>query len=178
VIYAVLDADSVAKLIDRLQNSTRANLMQTPRATLFNGQSACLDDYSERRFLAAVEQDDAGIVRPKIATGLEGSRLQLQAVIAEDRKTIQLNSGIEFNGIDQVQMARNKQGVEIQVPRMRRFRIDLSSDIPANHSLLVRSLNVKSEEDVYVLLTPTIVADGLLYETDPSPVQQSDGVKQ
>jgi bla regulator protein BlaR1 len=156
VIYAVLDAESVAKLIDRLQNSTRANLMQAPRPTLFNGQSACLADYSERRFVAAVAEDGAGIVRPKIETGLEGSRLRLQAIIAEDRKTIQLNSGIEFNG---VQTARDKQGVEIQVPRMRRFRIDLSSDISANHSLLVRSLNVKPEEDVYVLITPTIIQE-------------------
>jgi beta-lactamase regulating signal transducer with metallopeptidase domain len=183
VIYAVLDADATAKLVESAQGSTRTNIMQAPKVTLFNGQVACVADYSERPFVVAVEESPPGVVQPKIAIGMEGTRIQLQTVVTEDRKAIQLSSRIEFNGIDTVQTARYKSSIAtdhvvIQVPRMRRYRIDLSCDIPANHSLIVRSLNAKPGEDMYLLLTPRIVADGLVYESQPSRTKESGEINQ
>jgi bla regulator protein blaR1 len=166
VVYAVLDPEKTKTLLNEAQMSTRTNILQAPKATCFNGQSATVADLSQRPFVTGIREQSPGVLAPKISMASEGTTIQWRSVVSADRKSIQLNSRIKLCGIEDVQTARVKTSIahaeaaEVQVPHVKRCTIDLNCEIPDGHSMLIATLPERREQNVmYLLLTPAIVAE-------------------
>ncbi len=168
VVYAVVDSAKAQALIDEAQMSTSTNILQAPKITTFNGESATIADLSQRPFVVGIREQSPGVLSPKISIVSEGTRLQLRSIVKRDRKLIRLDSRITLCGIGDVEKARVKtsvaaaEPVEVQVPQINRCMIDISSEIPDGHSLLIATQPDRNlQNTLYVVVTPKIVAEGV-----------------
>jgi bla regulator protein blaR1 len=165
VVYAVLSPEKASALIGEVQMSPQANVIQSPKVTCFNGQLVLIADLSQRPFVTGIHEQAAGVLTPKISIASEGTKIQLRPVLSDDRKSVQVNSRISLSGIDDVKAARIKTSipdadpVEVQVPHLERYTIDVNAEIPDGHSLLLAMLpESNAKQMTYLLLTPCVVA--------------------
>ena len=91
--FAILSDIEVFFLLQAAHGDTRSNVMQAPKVTLFNGQSATVSDTQQRPFVISVIPvvgDFAAAQQPVIAVLAEGTTLSVQAVASADRRFVRL----------------------------------------------------------------------------------------
>ncbi|MFM8577629.1 MAG: hypothetical protein ACKOCN_02330 [Planctomycetaceae bacterium] len=100
------DFQTLINLIQAAQGNTRSNVMQAPKVTLFNGQNAFVSDTIQRPFVTSVVPvvgDFAAAQQPVITVLSEGTAVNVQAVVSNDRRFVRLTLVPFFSSIGSVQ---------------------------------------------------------------------------
>ncbi|MDP7015807.1 MAG: general secretion pathway protein GspD [Pirellulaceae bacterium] len=103
--FAILSDIEVFFLLQAAQGNARSNVLQAPKVTLFNGQSASVSDTSQRPFVTSiipVVGDFAAAHQPVIVVLNEGTTLSVQAVVSSDRRFVRLTLVPFFSQIGDV----------------------------------------------------------------------------
>jgi len=104
--FAILSDIEAYFLIQAAQGNTRSNVMQAPKVTLFNGQQAYVSDTRQRPFVTAVVPvvgDFAAAQQPVITVLNEGTAVNVQAVVSNDRRFVRLTLVPFFSQIGKVE---------------------------------------------------------------------------
>ena len=103
--FAILSDIEVFFLIQASKGDTRSNVLQAPKVTLFNGQTASINDQSLNPFVTSVEPvvgDFAAAQRPIITLLAEGTSLTVNAVASDDRRFVRMTLTPFFSQIGDV----------------------------------------------------------------------------
>ena len=104
--FAILSDIEAFFLINASQGDRRANVLQAPKVTLFNGQQAIVLDTSFRPFVISVIPvvgEFAAAQQPVIVVLSEGTTLTVQAVVSDDRRYVRLTLVPFFSQVGDVQ---------------------------------------------------------------------------
>jgi general secretion pathway protein D len=104
--FAILSDIEAFFLIQAAQGNTRSNVMQAPKVTLFNGQNAFVSDTRQRPFVTAVVPvvgDFSAAQQPVITVLNEGTAVNVQAVVSNDRRFVRLTLVPFFSQIGSVE---------------------------------------------------------------------------
>ncbi|MFM9057750.1 MAG: hypothetical protein ACKOSQ_01255 [Planctomycetaceae bacterium] len=104
--FAILSDIEAYFLIQAAQGNTRSNVMQAPKVTLFNGQNAFVSDTRQRPFVTAVVPvvgDFAAAQQPVITVLNEGTAVNVNAVVSNDRRFVRLTLVPFFSQIGKVE---------------------------------------------------------------------------
>ena len=104
--FAILSDIEVFFLLQAAKGSSRSSVMQAPTVTMFNGQSASINDTQTRPFVTSVTPvvgDFAVGHQPVITLVPDGTNLSVQAVVSDDRRFVRLNLSPFFSEIVDVQ---------------------------------------------------------------------------
>jgi beta-lactamase regulating signal transducer with metallopeptidase domain len=160
---ATLSERQAAKLRESAQQDRRANVLQAPKVTLFNGQHASILDVTQTPFVVGMRQTSVGAKEPKIAIVDEGMKLALRVTQGSDRASVRLSARIALSDIDNVRTVSTSLGDDtesIQIPRVKRCNIDVASEVADGQSLLIGCVPSYDERQLfYVLLTARTVKD-------------------
>ncbi|HUY93377.1 MAG TPA: M56 family metallopeptidase [Pirellulales bacterium] len=153
IAVASLNEKQAKALLDRV-----TNLLQAPKVTLFNGQRAIVLDQTQTPFVVGIQERQSGAQDPKIAVIDEGIKLNLRTILSPDAARVQLEARIELSKIKRVGTVStmlNGKPTKIQIPRVKRCRIDVSSEVDDGHSLLIGCIPAYEQKKFfYVLVTP------------------------
>jgi general secretion pathway protein D len=103
--FAILSDLEAFFLINAAQGDRRSNVLQAPKVTLFNGQTATVQDLSLSPFVTSiipVVGDFAAANQPVIVVLSEGTSLTVQAVVSADRRFVRLTVVPFFSSIGEV----------------------------------------------------------------------------
>jgi general secretion pathway protein D len=103
--FAILSDIEAFFLINASQGDVRANTLQAPKVTLFNGQQGIVADTALRPFVISVIPvvgEFAAAQQPVIVVLSEGTLLTVQAVVSDDRKYVRLTLVPFFSQIGEV----------------------------------------------------------------------------
>jgi general secretion pathway protein D len=103
--FAILSDIEAFFLINASQGDIRANTLQAPKVTLFNGQQGIVADTALRPFVISVIPvvgEFAAAQQPVIVVLSEGTLLTVQAVVSDDRKYVRLTLVPFFSQIGDV----------------------------------------------------------------------------
>ncbi|MBN2217694.1 MAG: hypothetical protein JW719_10005 [Pirellulales bacterium] len=103
--FAVLSDIEAFFFINAAQGDSRTNILQAPKVTLFNGQTAYVQDVSMSPFvmgLIPVVGDFAAAQQPVIVILSEGTFMTVQAVVSHDRRFVRLTVVPFFSQIGDV----------------------------------------------------------------------------
>jgi len=103
--FAILSDLEVFFLLQAAEGDQRTNILQAPKVTLFNGQTASVQDQSSRPFVTSiipVVGDFAAAQQPVIVVLNEGTSLNVQAVVSSDRRFCRLTLVPFFSRIGNV----------------------------------------------------------------------------
>ena len=130
--FAILSDIEAYFLIQAAQGNTRSNVMQAPKVTLFNGQQAFVSDTRQRPFVTAVIPvvgDFSAAQQPVITVLNEGTAVNVQAVVSNDRRFVRLTLVPFFSQIGKVEQFQfegsrstrskssgEKSGADVDVP--------------------------------------------------------------
>jgi general secretion pathway protein D len=103
--FAILSDLEAFFLIEAAQGDRRSNVLQAPKVTLFNGQSAVVSDTSVSPFVISVIPvvgDFAAAQQPVVVALSEGTHLTVQAVVSSDRRFVRMTVVPFFSQIGDV----------------------------------------------------------------------------
>lgn len=103
--FAILSDIEVFFVLTAAQGDSRTNILQAPKVTLFNGQSAFVSDTTQRPFVTSVIPvvgDFAAAQMPVIVVLNEGTSMSVQAVVSADRRFVRLTMVPFFSQIGAV----------------------------------------------------------------------------
>lgn len=103
--FAILSDIEAFFLIQAAQGDQRTNVLEAPKVTLFNGQTASVSDVTQRPFVISVIPvvgDFAAAQQPVIAVLSEGTFMTIQAVVSEDQRYVRLTVVPFFSQIGDV----------------------------------------------------------------------------
>lgn len=104
--FAILSDIEAFFLINASQGDQRANILQAPKVTLFNGQQAIVLDTAFMPFVISVIPvvgEFAAAQQPVIVVLSEGTMMTVQAVVSDDRRYVRLTLVPFFSQIGDVQ---------------------------------------------------------------------------
>ncbi len=104
--FAILSDLEAFFFIEASQGDRRSNVLQAPKVTLMNGQSATVSDFTFSPFVISVIPvvgDFAVAQQPVIMVLNEGTQLSVQAAVSNDRRFVRLTVMPTFNTIGDVQ---------------------------------------------------------------------------
>lgn len=104
--FAILSDIEVFFVLQAGQGDQRANILQAPKVTMFNGQFAFVSDTTQRPFVTTVIPvvgDFAAAQQPVIVVLNEGTSLSVQAVVSADRRFVRLTLVPFFSQVGDVQ---------------------------------------------------------------------------
>ncbi len=104
--FAILSDIEVFFLIQASKGDQRSSIMQAPTVTMFNGQSANVSDGASRPFVTSVVPvvGDFAVAHQPIITILpDGTTLDVQAVVSDDRRFVRLNLVPFFSQVTDVE---------------------------------------------------------------------------
>ncbi len=103
--FAILSDIEAFFLINASQGDARANVLNAPKVTLFNGQQAIIVDTAFRPFVISVIPvvgEFAAAQQPVIVVLSEGTTMTVQAVVSDDRRYVRLTIVPFFSQIGEV----------------------------------------------------------------------------
>ena len=161
IAVARLNEQQTRALLLAAQNNRVTNLLQAPKVTLINGQRATVLDQTQTPFVVGIQDSKSGAEDAKIAVIDEGIKLNLRTMLSTDAAQVQLEARIELSeikGVGKVSAMFHGETTTIQIPRVKRCRIDVSSEIDDGQSLLIGCIPAYEEQKFfYVLMTARIL---------------------
>lgn len=103
--FAILSDIEAYFFLQAAQGDIRSNVMQAPKVTLFDGQMATINDIVQKPFVTSiipVVGDFAVAQQPVIVVLDEGTRLNVQGVVSEDKRFVRLTLVPTFSQIGEV----------------------------------------------------------------------------
>ena len=124
--FAIMSDIEAYFFITAAQGDRRSNVLQAPKVTLFNGQTAMVSDTSQTPFVMSVIPvvgEFAAAQQPVIVVLNEGTFLSVQAVVSSDRRFVRLTlvpffsqigavNTFTFTGTQTTNSASSQQGVQ------------------------------------------------------------------
>ncbi len=104
--FAILSDIEMFFFLTAAQGDTRTSVLQAPRVTMFDGQQASINDTVQRPFVVSlipVVGDFAVGQQPVIVVINEGTTLNVQAVVSQDKRFVRLTLNPTFSRIDRVE---------------------------------------------------------------------------
>ena len=104
--FAILSDIEMFFFLTAAQGDTRTSVLQAPRVTMFDGQQASINDVVQRPFVVSlipVVGDFAVGQQPVIVVINEGTTLNVQAVVSQDKRFVRLTLNPTFSRIDRVE---------------------------------------------------------------------------
>ncbi len=102
---AILSDLELFFFLNAAQGDTRSNVLQAPRVTMFDGQTASINDTVQTPFVTSlipVVGDFAVAQQPVIVILNEGTVLNVQAVVSPDKRFVRVTLNPTFSRIDKV----------------------------------------------------------------------------
>jgi general secretion pathway protein D len=176
--FAILSDIEAYFLIQAAQGNTRSNVMQAPKVTLFNGQQAFVSDTTQRPFVTSVIPvvgDFSAAQQPVITVLNEGTAVNVQAVVSNDRRFVRLTLVPFFSQIGQVQefqfegsrstkakSSDEKSGTELDLPGLDGLAGVSNGGAAANEfETLTNGTTIQLPEFIFTTVTTTVsVPDG------------------
>ncbi len=154
---ATLDERQTAALMNQAPGLHGTNVLQSPKVTVFNGQKVFICNYEQTPFVVGLQNLESGAQQPKIAVVDDGIKLNIRTIQSADAATIHVEGRVDVSKIEEVRTVStvlDGKPATIQIPRVKRCRIDVSSTLPDGHSLLVGCIpTYEQKQFMYVLLT-------------------------
>jgi general secretion pathway protein D len=176
--FAILSDIEAYFLVQAAQGNTRSNIMQAPKVTLFNGQQAFVSDTRQRPFVTAVVPvvgDFSAAQQPVITVLNEGTAVNVQAVVSNDRRFVRLTLVPFFSQIGRVEefqfegsrstrskSSDEKSGGELEIPGTQEVA-GLATGQGADRELELQSngTTIQLPEFLFTTVTTTVsVPDG------------------
>lgn len=176
--FAILSDIEAYFLIQAAQGNTRSNVMQAPKVTLFNGQQAFVSDTRQRPFVTAVVPvvgDFSAAQQPVITVLNEGTAVNVQAVVSNDRRFVRLTLVPFFSQIGKVEQFQfegsrstksktsdEKSGSDVKVPGADGL-VGLTNGVASSGELELQSngTTIQLPEFLFTTVTTTVsVPDG------------------
>ncbi len=176
--FAILSDIEAYFLIQAAQGNTRSNVMQAPKVTLFNGQQAFVSDTRQRPFVTAVIPvvgDFSAAQQPVITVLNEGTAVNVQAVVSNDRRFVRLTLVPFFSQIGRVEefqfegsrstkskSSDEKSGGDVELPGLNGL-VGLTNGQSAARELELQSngTTIQLPEFLFTTVTTTVsVPDG------------------
>ncbi|MGN6136616.1 MAG: type II secretion system protein GspD, partial [Aureliella sp.] len=104
--FAILSDIEMFFFLQAAQGDQRTSVLQAPRVTMFDGQQASINDSVQRPFVVSlipVVGDFAVGQQPVIVVINEGTTLNVQAVVSQDKRFVRLTLNPTFSRIDRVE---------------------------------------------------------------------------
>ena len=145
VAYAVLTSEQTSKVLRNAKSS-----LQAPQMSVFNGQQVFVSDVSQTPFVVSVEHVTGTLATantPQIVVAEQGTRVGIRPLLSADHSRILLQSKVECSSIESVKLVSisNPSGdpedeAKVQVPHVKRLRLNVAAEIESGHSLLLGRL--------------------------------------
>ncbi len=103
--FAILSDIEAFFFLQAAQGDARNNVLQAPKVTLFDGQLATISDQTQRPFVTSiipVVGDFAVAQQPVIVVLNEGTQLNVQAIVSDDKRFVRLTLVPFFSNIGDV----------------------------------------------------------------------------
>ena len=91
--FAILSDIEAFFFLQAAQGDSRNNVLQAPKVTLFDGQLATISDVNQRPFVTSITPvvgDFAVAQQPVIVVLNEGTQLNVQAIVSDDKRFVRL----------------------------------------------------------------------------------------
>jgi len=165
--FAILSDIEAFFLVSAAQGDQRSNVLQAPKVTLFNGQQAFVSDTAQTPFVISVIPvvgDFAAAQQPVIVVLSEGTFLNIQAVVSNDRRYVRLTVVPFFSQIGEVEEF-TFEGSSSQSASESEERTADDDDSPVNtsnqSSTVRQGTTVQLPTFIFVTVTTTVsVPDG------------------
>jgi hypothetical protein len=151
--FRIMDKERGEELINRRQRDTRSNVLQAPKVTVFNGQTASVSDTSHRQFVVGVISVGADALRPQIRDVSEGTTLQLRPVADRRSGAIHLDFAAKFSQIQQVETVTASarpggKAATIQIPKVATVRMEGGALLKPGQWVLLSGSKAKDQAEV------------------------------
>lgn len=103
--FAILDDIEAFFFLQAAQADNRSNIMQAPKVTMFDGQFANISDITQKPFVTSiipVVGDFAVAQQPVIVVLNEGTQLNVQGIVSDDKRFVRLTLVPYFSQIGDV----------------------------------------------------------------------------
>jgi general secretion pathway protein D len=103
--FAILSDIEAFFFLQAAQSDNRSNVMQAPKVTLFDGQFATISDQTQRPFVISITPvvgDFAVAQQPVIVVLNEGTQLNVQGIVSDDKRFVRLTLVPFFSQIGEV----------------------------------------------------------------------------
>jgi hypothetical protein len=151
VRFRIVDKEQGEKLIDRCRADKRSNMIQAPKVTLFNGQTAFVSDTSQSPFVVGVTPvvgHFATANKPQIRVVTEGTTLRLRPV-ADRSGVVHLDFAASFSKIQDVKTATfNRTSTDtttIQMPKLATIRLEGGATLKPGQWLLLSGSDITDQ---------------------------------
>ncbi len=157
-----LNDKAAARLLEVIQGEQRANVLQSPKLTMLNGQAGSFDCTDKQSYVTGAEvaqRDGQPVVVPKTEEVVTGMRMSACPRISADRRFVMLN--LEITKTDLASQAvpltpltveiKDDQGTArpftqyLQQPTVNTLRIDTNLTIPDGGTVLIGGLKQVTE---------------------------------
>ncbi|WP_231617226.1 type II secretion system protein GspD [Novipirellula aureliae] len=104
--FAILSDIEAFFFLQAAQGDNRNNVMQAPKVTLFDGQFASISDITQRPFVTSITPvvgDFAVAQQPVIVVLNEGTQLNVQGIVSDDKRFVRLTLVPFFSQIGNVE---------------------------------------------------------------------------
>lgn len=129
VLLATLEPQQTDALVKTLQADPRTNIVQSPKITVFNGQSATISDQTERRY----------VFGPMVHLEQEGIELSICPVVKE--RYIELGFKHRYSTVydmDELSiLTADGENKKLQIPRTQKNQSEVKFNTPNGHTMIV-----------------------------------------
>lgn len=167
-LYKVVDTSEVEKLLADLKRDKRTNIISAPYVTLFNGQSATIQDTSQRPFVVGLKTvgDNKKSVEPQIRVVECGNILRIRPLLRND-DNLWLDYDVKVSHVESVsektvQVARQRKPVTLQMPRVFTARIESAVEFTVGKTVLLGGLaadDSKGKQNQLLVLMSVVRSD-------------------
>lgn len=100
---AILSDLELFFFLQAVQGNSRTNVLNAPKVTMFDGQTASINDTAQRPFVVSFDPvvgDFAVAQRPVIVVLNEGTQMNVQSVVSQDKRFVRLTLVPQFTRIE------------------------------------------------------------------------------
>ncbi|MFN6162230.1 MAG: hypothetical protein ACK5AC_07655 [Planctomycetota bacterium] len=101
--FAILSDLELFFFLQAAQGNSRQNVLQAPKVTMFDGQMGSINDFAARPFVISFEPvvgDFAVAQRPIIVVLNEGTQMNVQSVVSQDKRFVRMTLMPQFTRLE------------------------------------------------------------------------------
>ena len=164
-VFQLLDDAAAKSLLDRAREDKRTNLLQSPKVTVYNGQSAFVSDTSQSPFVVGVREvkgQFASAMTPQIQVVPEGTTVQMRPLLQENGN-VRLECRLILSKIEEVNTktfmgTTPDSGTTIQMPTVAKHQVDTAVEMPLGKTLVIGGMETKdrkgNSQSMRILIRP------------------------
>ena len=139
VFAEIISEERKRKMIHEFQEAPSSNVMFGPKVTVFDQQTATVQDTVSRPFVVGIENDKSATRDSPEADILaveEGTKFAFRSTIRGD-STVQLDLGMSLSNLRGVDVVSDGRKTSLQVPTLQQSRLSLSANVKSGETLAV-----------------------------------------